>query len=209
MPIRDYKLFIFDWDGTLSTSTFLVRASKLLHRRYNQSYVNAHAKNYGADSIDGVRVDKRTNMLYSFLYDAYSTIAKPRLKEKAIDILKLLKSKGKKIAIFSDSEEYRLLKEIKETGVAGYIDFFLSASAVGYYKPNPTGLLVILDKYRIGKRDSVYIGDMVSDVVTARFGRIASCVVGDGFEPYGLLKTSKPDYLFKDLESLLNEMTVR
>lgn len=206
MSLADHELFIFDWDGTLSTSTLIVRISNLLKLRYRKWHMMKHREEYLKSAERKIKVKERTNRLYANVYNLYSAIVMPRLKEGSIELLKALKKRKKKIAVFSDSEEYRLMVEARTLGVLEYVDFVLSASAISAYKPNPTGLLLITDKYKVGKKKTIYIGDMPSDIMTAKFAGISSCGVGDGLSPLNLLKEVKPDYLFKDIGTMLKEI---
>jgi HAD superfamily hydrolase (TIGR01549 family) len=199
MPINKYKLYVFDWDGTLSTSTPLVRFVRIFKRRYSVNYVRSHASSYGRARLDRIVYKEEVNRLYASLYDLYLMFVKPKLQVGALDLLKTLSESGKKVAIFSDSKKYRLLKEIRLLGALDYVDFVLSADAIKRFKPNPDGLLIMARKFRVGKRECVYVGDMASDILTAKFAGFDSCSVGNGVDPYGLLKRIGPDYLFRDL----------
>jgi HAD superfamily hydrolase (TIGR01549 family) len=198
--LADYKLFIFDWDGTLSTSTSLVKLSRLFKRRYDIKYIREHADDYKADKVKNLKVKEEVNRIYARVYDIYSHFTRPRLQPGAIELLMDLKSRGKKVAIFSDSTQYRLIKETRMLGVIKYADFILSADSITKYKPNPHGLLVIVQKFGEKKDGSVYVGDMASDILTARFAKIDMCSVGNGVDPYMLLKKIGPDYLFRNLD---------
>jgi HAD superfamily hydrolase (TIGR01549 family) len=212
MPLLDsYDTFIFDWDGTLSTSTFAVRLSRFLRRRYSASYVTAHVKEYARKGINvkdltTVINAEKANKRYEALYNLYAMIFMPKIKPGAIEVLKFLKSKGKRVIIFSDSKSYRLLYEVRRLGVSKYIDFVLGASTIDSYKPDPSGLLFIIKKYKANKKSCVYIGDMVTDVLTAKLAGISSCGVSDGFDSTSLLSSSKPDYIYDSLNNMLEDM---
>ncbi|MCL5419321.1 MAG: HAD family hydrolase [Candidatus Marsarchaeota archaeon] len=207
MPLGDYRLFIFDWDGTLSTSTLLVRISRLFKRRYNVKYIRRHAGDYRKAGARKVHVREEVNRAYARLYDLYFHFARPRLQPGAIEVLTELKRRKKTIAIFSDSNNYRLMKEIKELGVAEYVDFVLGADTIKRFKPNPQGLLVLVQRYGIKKGRTIYIGDMASDILTARFAGIKIACVGNGVDPYSLLKEVGPDYLYRNLVQLRHALS--
>ena len=202
MLVDRYDLFIFDWDGTLSTSTSLLKALRLLNRRYSVARITGNKELYKIDTVPQFRRKEEINKIYALTYGFYSVFYKPRLKPGVIELLKHLKQKGKKIAIFSDANRHRLFIEAKRFGVLEHVDFVLSADSIKRYKPNPTGLMMIVDRFKYRKNRCIYVGDMASDVFTARFAGITCCAVGDGVDPYYVLRKVNPDYIVNDLKSL-------
>ncbi len=202
MLIDRYSLFIFDWDGTLATSTTLVRAARLLQTRYNVKKLPKRGSGLRADSRAELVEAVKINRLYAFLYELYSAFYKPKLKPGALDLLKLLKKRGKKIAIFSDANRHRLHIEARKLGAEKYADFMLSAASIGRYKPDPTGITKIVERLGAGKGKSIYIGDMAVDVYVARFAGVASCAVSDGVDPEDVLREAKPAYLVPNLKAI-------
>ena len=201
MLIDRYSLFIFDWDGTLATSTTLVKAARLLQTRYKietidkQDWKSSESK---AKIEDAVKI----NRFYAMIYELYSTFYRPQLKPGALELLKLLKKKGKKIAIFSDANKHRLFIETKRLGVDKYVDFSLSAASIKKYKPNPIGIKEIVRRLGGKNKQSLYIGDMAVDVYVARFAGIDSCAVSDGVDPQDVLERVGPNHLVKNLKAL-------
>ena len=207
MSIKDYELFIFDWDGTLSTSMLIVRISNLLRIRYRKSHMMKHRKDYIARAGLEMKSIEERDSLYSRLYDFYSRFAMPKLKPHSMEILKELRRQGKKIAIFSDSQNYRLMLEAKMLGVLDNVDFILSASSIDSYKPDPSGLMLIAKKYKKDVKKCLYVGDMPSDIFTAKFAGMDSCGLGDGLSPYEKLKEVEPEYIFRNTQALLKEIS--
>ncbi len=203
-----YDLFIFDWDGTLSTSTLLVRLSRFLRPGYNIDYAVSHISKYtpGSLNMKYLMHEEKGSAAYARFYDFYSILFSPKLKADTLEMLKKLKRSGKKIAIFSDSNNYRLMSEMKKLGTISYMDTVIAANSIHRYKPDPTGILMIIKKHRIKKSRCIYIGDMASDILTARLAGISSCCVADGFGRYEELKRGRPSYLFSSLSSLSNAL---
>ena len=197
-----YKLFIFDWDGTLSTSTSIVRVSRFVKSRYNIKNIEHTKELYKVDAIKEINSQVRLNRAYAFIYDIYSRFSKPKLKDGAEDLLRLLKKKGKKVAIFSDSNRHRLFIETRKLGVTKYVDFILSADSIKKFKPNPTGLIAIANRFKLNRKQCLYVGDMASDIYTAKFAGMDSCAVCDGIDPEELLKMIKPVYIAKSIRKI-------
>jgi len=202
MLIDRYNLFIFDWDGTLATSAPLVKIARLFKRRYSISHMVNRSATYKIDTVSEFVRQEDISRFYAFAYGVYSFFYKPKLKPGAMELLRELKKKGKKVAIFSDANRYRLLIEVKKLGVLDYADLMLSADSIKRYKPNPTGIKMILDNFRCSKSKCLYIGDMAADIFTARFAGVSSCVVGDGVDPHEVLRSVKPTYFSESIGAL-------
>ncbi|MGA3020704.1 MAG: HAD hydrolase-like protein [Candidatus Micrarchaeales archaeon] len=205
--LSKYDLFIFDWDHTLTTSTILVSIIHTLNKNYGKLNKKSYEKEYDPrNAIRNIRISEDVSRFYSFFDDIYFLLFRPKLKENSLALLDLLRRKHKKIAIFSDSKTYRLVKETRELGVIKYLDCAISAESIDRYKPDPSGLFLISDKLRIPRGRSVYIGDMASDMLTAKFAGMESCAVSDGVDSEALLKDTKPTYLFRNLREFLEAL---
>lgn len=204
--INDYDLFIFDWDGTLSTSTMLVRVSHFFKQRYNPDYIRRHADQYRQPKRANIPFRATEARTVSWLYEFYSIFTKPRLREGSIELLKSLKKRNKKIALFSDGAQHRVHKEVKRLELEEYFDMILSAETIHSYKPNPTGINIIAKELKVRKSRCLYIGDMSIDIFTSRFAGMKVAAVGNGLDPYATLVATKPDYIFESIEALARKL---
>ncbi len=201
--IEDNDLFIFDWDGTLSTSSLIVAVSRLFTKRYDVDYIRRNEKIYRA-IVRNAEIRETKSRFLASVYDVYVRFFPPKMRDGAIDLLKYLRKNGKKIALFSDSKSYRLTTELRMLRAFDYFDFVLSASSIGRYKPDPTGILAIVDRYKVKSSRCVYLGDTASDTLAARFAGINACAVGGGLEPYDKLVSVKPDYIYTSISGILS-----
>ncbi len=188
--------------GPFSTSTPIARAARFTKIRYGLQDIERKRHLYKVDEVKDTLGAEEISRFYAFLFDLYSVFYKPRLKEGALDLVKQLRKKGKKIAIFSDSNRYRLFSETRRLGIRGNVDFILSADSIKRFKPNPTGIVALTKKFKVKKSECVYVGDMAVDVYTARFAGVDSCAIAKGVDPYMLLKGVNPKYLVRNIESL-------
>ncbi len=199
-----YELFIFDWDGTLLPTTTIVRAARKLRPRYSIARMQGRGDSYSNESQAQIRAQDNINKFYDFAYAVYCAIYRPKLKSDALKTLMELKKRGKKVAIFSDSNKYRLHIETRKLGVTKYADLVLSSDAIKMFKPNPAGINAIVSRFGVRKARCIYIGDMAVDVFTARFAGIDSCALRDGVDPYATLVKAKPDYVAGTLRDILH-----
>jgi FMN phosphatase YigB (HAD superfamily) len=204
MQLSDYELYIFDFDGTLSMPSLLVRLTRYFKKRYDIDFIKKHEDLFNKKlelNDEELKVESEERF-YSSLYNLYSFFFKPSIKDGSEDLLKMLKERKKKIALFSDGKEYRIRSELAKLRLEEYFDILISADSINIFKPNPTPLLLITKKLKVPKEKSIYIGDMPVDVFTAKFARISSCAVADGLASKEMLKKAEPDFLFDNIKAL-------
>ena len=208
--LKSHDLFVFDWDGTLSSMRLLLRINESLKRLFRRWNVDSA---YGDFShMDGaarlrLRSEERRNNLMTFTFDIFLNLSRPRLHNDAVRLLKLLKKRGKKVAIFSNGRSSRVKKELRMLGIYNLFDFVISARDLNALKPNPAGLKMLLQPSNVSPSRSLYIGDMVDDMMAARLAHMRSCAMADGFDSYRKLRSTKPDYIFRSIEALLRALS--
>jgi HAD superfamily hydrolase (TIGR01509 family) len=207
--IRDlaskYKLFVFDWDGTLLYLRFplaLNEAIKRAFRLWNVSAPNNLVNPRDYNLRKTLAHEEIKNRALTFLTDVIFMLSKPKLHNDTIKILKMLKKKHKLIALFSNGGRYRLIKELSYLGIKDYFKVIVSARDFHTTKPDPTGLKAMLYTMKVDPREAIYLGDMVDDIIAAGLVRMHTCGVADGFDSYHTLKSAKPEYLFRSMEEL-------
>jgi phosphoglycolate phosphatase-like HAD superfamily hydrolase len=92
-------------------------------------------------------------------------------------------------------------------GMTNIFDIVVSAKDIGAIKPSPEGLMLIINNFGTKPRRTVYIGDMVDDIIAADLARVSSCGVACGFDSEHTLRSSNPNYLFKDMEHIFRVMS--
>lgn len=60
----------------------------------------------------------------------------------------------------------------------------------------------ILQENQLDPVETLFVGDMVHDMETAKKGGVLSCAVLTGFDPEAKLAPTKPDYILRDLREL-------
>lgn len=207
--LDNYDLFIFDWDGTLDRMRLILRANESLKRAlhvWNEDSSIKDFRHVDHDLKRKLRNIERRNDVFTFLFDIFLDFSKPRLHNDSLRTIDKLKRRGKKIAIFSNSGSYRLVKEMQHLGIIGYFDMIVSARELNAPKPNPTGIKYILSVLRTRPDRCLYIGDMVDDILTAKLAHVHSCAVADGFDSYHKLRSIHPEYIFRSIEELYKSM---
>ena len=107
--LQDKKLFIFDWDGTLSTSTLIVAGSRIFRKSYNIKNIEKNFKYYegiGKRTMS-LELKEDTNKAFARIYDVYAKFHMPKAKKGSEELLKLLNKTSKKVTLFSDSRIFK------------------------------------------------------------------------------------------------------
>ena len=212
-----YDSFIFDWDGTIVSLTPIRKADarfdfkisfKKNKERKNKDFrvknedIESNLYKVYRKSIGRIKDAEHNfkNRIEIFVLDIILRFVKPRLHNGVLEVLKELDKKNKEIAVFSDGNLNRLLKEVEILKIENYFTAILSAQSVGKLKPNPLGIEILIKSMNCKKERTLYIGDMVDDVDAARNAGISSCAIAGGFNTYEDLKNSNPDYLFGSME---------
>jgi HAD superfamily hydrolase (TIGR01509 family) len=202
---QKYKLFVFDWDGTLLYLRLPLAVNEAIKRALRLWNVSAPKKlvdmrkSYKSGAMSE---EKMKNHALVFVTDLIFMLSKPRLHNDTMKVLEALRKQHKQVALFSNAGRYRLTKELEYLGIKDYFKVVVSARDFHTTKPDPAGLKAILNTMNIAPGDAIYFGDMVDDIVAANILRVHTCGVADGFDSYHTLKSAKPEYLFRSMEAL-------
>lgn len=109
---------------------------------------------------------KKIKFFYNKFSIYYSNKFKLKIKSHYIDVLKKLKKNKIKICIFTSKSKNRTLRIIKNSKFK--FDYVVTADDILYGKPNPHGINIILKKFKISKKKSIYIGDTMYDLLAAK-----------------------------------------
>jgi phosphoglycolate phosphatase len=210
--MREKHIFIFDLDGTLAD------AYKAIEKSLNYTRLNLGFKKIAFKKIKSAVGGGDKKFIESFFPDAlrkkalriYRTHHKKslsiytRLKPGAIALLRLLKKRGKILAIASNrpSKFSRII--LKSTGIEKFFDFCLCADEINHLKPDPMILEVILRKFKIDKNSAVFIGDMAIDMETAKRAGIDAIFVKGGSSGVEEIRKFAKIKIIKNLKGVLN-----
>ena len=207
-----YDLFVFDWDGTLVSMKLLLRAKEFLKFKVwirllhlfgmKPSPPKRWPRSAEPANLLTLKEHELKNNVLSMLMDLFLLVSHTRLHNGTVPMLKALKKRGKKVAIFTNAAEYRILSELRACGLDGYLDIVVSTRKIKAFKPDPSGLRTIVKRLGVSKGRVLYVGDMVDDVLAARYAGVDSCAVSDGFDDYETLKASDPSYIAKSIREL-------
>ncbi len=174
-----YKLFIFDIDGTL-TST-----NRLIFDSFNHIYDKYFGKTLTPKEVIalfGPTEEEIINELfgenaeeaiveYFNYYEKNHGIA--ALHEGIAPLLDFLSEQGALVAAFTGKGRRSAEITLKELGIFSMIGILVSGDDVTRKKPSGEGIMKILQFYNLKPEDAIMIGDSTADIKAAREAGVA------------------------------------
>src|SRR2546423_601517 len=135
----------------------------------------------------------------------HPTVMRPltRLLPGAAELLAELKRLGKGIAVCSNKPRAFTQELLDYLDVGSLIDAVLGPEDVVRAKPAPDMLLAGLQRLAVKPSESLYVGDMVVDIETARAAGVAVWVVATGSDERAALETAGPDRVYDNLGAVM------
>jgi len=177
--IRDYNVYLFDFDYTLCDSG---EAITMCYRHVLEKH--------GYEGISDFRIQQ---MIGTPLYDAmvlltgqtepetvngycdeFQAYADEVMAENTylfpftMDLLKKLRAMGKKIGIISTKERRHITASFDKYEMYPYIDILIAVDDNCPPKPDPSGVLLAMERLGGTKEDTLYTGDSLIDAHAAK-----------------------------------------
>jgi len=209
--VSDFKLIIFDIDGTLvnsypaiiSSVNYTLRKMRLGKRADIEI---KRAVGWGDKALllpfVGEKYAARALKIYRS-HHKKSLIEKSRFMPYAKRLLHYLDKKGYKLAIASNRPNKFsriLLRHLKIEKLFSYI---LCKDEIRFGKPHPSILKKIMRKLGVCGSRALYVGDMAIDVRTAKRAKVKMFAAATGSSSFAELKKENPDFLERNLSRLL------
>lgn len=198
-------LVIFDWSGTLSDDRQVVhQANVLVARRFGiepildfdewlpqtrsgpQEFFKKRGTSASAEEI--------WNMYKLCLAEVLSTGAKPKIYPEVPEVISALRNSSKKLVVISSHPSNNLIDEAREYGIVDLFD-----DIVGSVVNKAEAIRRTVTSWDIPKKMTVYIGDMVSDIIAAKAAGVNSIALTRGYHPEEMLRAENPDLLWRNL----------
>ena len=210
--MKNYKAFIFDFDLTLADSTkgiFICYKKCLEHYGYRvpeNDEIFATIGHTIQDSLGLLIGEKPENVsemhrYYVSLADEYM-VKNTEFYPSVITVLQVLKQAGKKVGIVSTKFRYRIMQSFEKEG-SFPVDEIVGGEDVKVHKPDPEGLLLMIERLGVSKKETLYVGDSYIDAETAQkagvdfAGVLTGSTTKDDFSkyPYVTVKESILDII--------------
>ena len=174
-----YSAVVFDFDYTLGDSTNGIVLSinyALSKLGYGEKETETIRKTIGLSLKDTFKVltgkeDENEIQAFSKCFKEKADMVmvdNTRIYHGVLESLQSLKVRGYTIGIVTTKYHYRIEQILERYNATKLIDLIVGAEDVKIEKPNPEGLLWVVDRLGLDKKQVLYAGDSIVDVQTAQ-----------------------------------------
>jgi phosphoglycolate phosphatase len=216
--MKNQKLFVFDFDGTLAdTKGLLTKGATDYSLQHNMPIPNIEAIAIGYSNPDSydfgwglIGEEQRYHMDKMFI-DIANKITDgtytPDLFDYTQEMLKTLNNSKHDIALCTAREKQPCVTTLQKYEILDIFKSFRTREDVTERnikpKPNPDLLLEIIDELKFHKNDVYMVGDTVVDIQIAKNSGVKSVAVSWGYHDEKTLKQENPDYYIKNFREIL------
>lgn len=211
--MSDYKLLIFDWDGTLvdsigriveamhcaADSCGLVRCSDARVKGIIGLGLPEAVRALYPEFVESACVE-RFRRCYSEYYLALEAEPSPLFPGVA-EALEAFRAAGYRLAVATGKGRHGLQRVLQGHGWLNYFDTTRCADETAS-KPDPLMLEEILAHCRVEARQALMVGDSAFDLQMARRAGVDSVAVGYGAQPLVALREHGPALAIEDFTEL-------
>jgi pyrophosphatase PpaX len=203
------NLFIFDWDGCLAdTLSIWLQEYVILYKKYGIQTTEEEiiAKSFGKkDGAQNHGVLDYENFNKELVKNIEKSLETVSLNPYAYEILKYLKPKSR-LAIVTSSPKHIIFNGLKHNKLVSFFDSVISGDDVAKFKPDPEGIMKLLDIYKIEKEHATMIGDSDNDILAGKNAGIKTMLYRNALNER-LYKNHdftqlNPDYVIRSFEEI-------
>ena len=217
---KDYKVCIFDLDGTLADSVASIAYSA--NRAIGKfGFAPNPVENYKQYAGDGAAEMLKRSLLaagdtklayyeqvqkeYKVLF-AQDCMYQVKPYDGICEMLEGLKKKGLKIAVLSNKPHERAIDVVEALFGKGYFDTIVGQSDNRKRKPDPEGALYLADMFAVKPEECIYVGDTNTDMLTGNRADMFTVGVTWGFRGREELKEFGAHTIIDKPEELIDKL---
>jgi len=206
------RLLIFDLDGTLvdSETDLALSVNAVREQMGFEPLPHATVASYVGQGVTTLmqralgaqataeNLQKAVELFLAYyrLHMLDHTVPYPGVRE-ALDSLG-----GRSKAVLTNKPERFSRDMIAGLGMASYFSFIYGGNSFAQKKPDPVGVVKLMDDLGFSKDETLIVGDSDTDVLTARNAGVKVCGVSYGLGSRTLADTP-PDVMLGDLRDLI------
>ena len=207
--MKDYKLLLFDMDGTIADTDEMVYLSFVgLYKRYGHGFMRPREEimYFSGPPIRETLLKEFPNEDQEEVQKAFVEISDPlyeqtlKLFPHELEVLEHLFIKGYKMGVVTNKATYKAKEVLKMLGIEKYFSIVIGREDVVKGKPCGEGIITAMNKLGFNKDSTLYIGDNDIDYLTATDAGVDCMLVSWGPRTLNLLDKAK--YVIKKYEEM-------
>lgn len=184
-----FKGYIFDIDGTLTSTNDLIFASfnhvtkKFLGKNYsNEEIIELFGptEDFILEKLMGDKFEEAKTEYYKFYEEMHESMADsyPGIKKIVLKI----KETGLPLGIYTGKGRTSSIITLKKIGLYETFDLLVSGDDVNEHKPSPEGIKQFAQKFNLDTNEILMIGDAPADIIAAKnAGAKSASVLWDSY----------------------------
>lgn len=207
------RAVLFDFDGTLGDSYPAITASvNYVRSRHglpplSEAEVRPHVGRGAGNLLHQIVPNSTTPAADVAAYRVHHPSvlhSGTRLMPGAAEALRTLHARGLLLGVCSNKPVEFTRDLLAYLDIASYLHVVLGPEDVAHPKPAPDMLREAMARLKVMPKETLYVGDMVVDIQTARAAGVTVWVVPTGSEEIEALQRAHPDRLLRDLRELVS-----
>jgi len=211
---REIRHVIFDVDGTLVENMELIVRSVnfavkgLVGKEFSRDELYASfgptLEQIIADLVPPGERDKAVQRYHAYYREHFHELAS--VYEGIPALITRLRSEGIGMGLYTGSDGRMTKTTLELAGLQELFPIVVTADDVREGKPDPEGLIRVLELMRTTRDGALYLGDAVRDIQAAKRASIWSAAALWGFGDPAALRNSGPDFVFENPLDALHEL---
>lgn len=210
------KAIIFDFDGTLGdTKACVVKATQSAFDKCGyekpESEVIEHYMGIPIEVFFPKMISKTLSedelgeLLHVFRQEMKTyEVDEIRLFDGVKQMLRELNRQRIRCFVLSSKKTESLIRNTDNLNITTYFKDIIGSDRVTAYKPDPAGILAILDMENLSPKEVIMVGDATYDIIMANTAGVESVAVLWGSHSRVELEEENPTYIVSSTTELLN-----
>ncbi|MFX1574687.1 MAG: HAD family hydrolase [Promethearchaeota archaeon] len=157
------------------------------------------------DFLEGISFFKKLRIAI-FLFNQFNKYkdAEATIFEGIDTLIDKLFNKNLKLAIFTNNKSAYAEEILDKFNLTKYFGTIVGFNDVTEVKPNPEGIIKILDVWNIKPSEAIFIGDMTTDIEAGKASKVKMICVASGLAQKETLLQHEPDILVNNTKELID-----
>jgi HAD superfamily hydrolase (TIGR01549 family) len=120
------------------------------------------------------------------------------------ELIRKMYDKKLKLAILTNNKSQYAKEVLEKFDLTKFFHTIIGFNEVSEVKPNPEGILKILNNWNLKPSEAIFIGDMTTDIEAGKSANVKMICVASGLAKKETLQEGNPDILVDNTQDLIN-----